>query len=294
MTPSLLLLALGLSTAEAGPLTVDWNKAQPVRYHVEVLINTPRGFRYLATRNMDGRALQTGVMADLSCTGAALGKGWKVICEIDSFSIEGRGDGDDQPRLDAVLAEYAKLMPDARVEMELKADGTIRVLDLEGVQKGLERQTDIVEQLRQIMRRVMSPLSLSMPKDGEGAKPWKHAGMPMFYELHTMVGTAGGVAHGYKIDGKVGDTIFIVGQGKGNVSSQESTQVGAYQMSSATQARFDPTLGLLAYSEVATTGNPGNSLTQMATGQLYGLSGWIGRINDDGTVEGLEGPRPLK
>jgi hypothetical protein len=294
MMPALLVLALGLDEAAAGPLTVDWNKAQPVRYHVEMLINTPRGFRYLATKNMDGRALQTGVATDLSCTGAPLGKGWKVICKVDTFAIEARGDGDDQPRLDVVMAEYTALMKDARVEMELKADGTIRVLDLEGVDKGIDRQTDIAEQLRQIMRRTMAPMSVSMPKDGEGAKPWKHAGMPMFYELHTMVGTTGGVAHGYKVDGKVGDTVFIVGQGKGNVSSQLSTQVGAYQMSGATQARFDPTLGLLAYSEVATTGNPGNSLGQVSTGQLYGLSGWMGRLNDDGTIEALEGPRPLK
>ena len=292
MSPMVLLLALTAPSAEAAGLHVDWNKPQPVRYHAEMLISTPRGFRYLAQRNMDGRALQTAVAMDLSCTGSPLGKAWKVICKVDSFAIEGRGDGDDQQRLDVVFADYVASMPNARIEMEIKPDGSIRSVDLEGVDKGLNRQTDMVEQLRQVMRRAMAPMSISMPKDGAGAKPWKAAGMPLFYELHTMVGTAGGVAHQFKADGQVGDTVFIVGAGKGNVSSQAAgAQVGAYQMSSNTQTRFDPNLGLIAYSECATVGNPGNSLNQVSTGQLYGLSGWIGLINADGTVEGLEGPR---
>lgn len=291
MPSMLMFLALAASSAEAGTLTVDWNKPQPVRYHAEMLISTPRGFRYLAQRNVDGRALQTAVAMDLSCTGAPLGKAWKVSCAIDSFAIEGRGDGDDQPRLDEVFADYNAVMKTGRIEMEIKADGSIRTIDLEGIDKGLNRQTDMVEQLRQVLRRTMAPLSVSMPKDAEGAKPWKANGMPLYYELHTMVGTAGGVAHQLKVDGKVGETIFIAGAGKGNVSSQLGTAVGAYQMTSNTQTRFDPGLGLIAYSECATVGNPGNSLAQVSTGQLYGLSGWIGLIHADGTIEGLEGPR---
>ncbi len=291
MSSMFMLLALAAAPAQAAPLTVDWNKPQPVRYHAEMLISTPRGFRYLAERNMDGRALQTGVALDMSCTGAPMGKAWKVSCAIDSFAIEGRGDGDDQPRLNEVFANYTAVMKTARIDMEIKPDGSIRTIDLEGIDKGLNRQTDMVEQLRQVLRRTMAPLSMSMPKDGEGAKPWKANGLPLYYELHTMVGTAGGVAHQLKVDGKVGETIFIVGSGKGNVSSQLGTAVGAYQMSSNTQARFDPSLGLLAYAECATVGNPGNSLAQVSTGQLYGLSGWIGLINADGTIEGLEGTR---
>jgi hypothetical protein len=288
------LLLLASLQAEAAGLRLDWNKSAPVRYRAEVVISTPRGFRYLAPFNDNARALQTLVSTDLSCTGAPLGKGWEVSCAVERFSIQGTGDGSENEVLKKVFASYEEIMAKGvRLEMEVKADGTFRTFDMEGVDKGLARQNDVAEQLRQLMRRTTSAMALPLPKDGEGAKPWKSANIPMFYELHTMVGTSGMVDHVLKLDGNVGETIMIVGEGSGNVSTVESVGIGAYAMVGASQARFDPNMGLLAYSEFATTGNPGNQLGQSLTSAIYTLSGWVGRINADGTVEGLDGPRKL-
>ena len=150
--------------------------------------------------------------------------------------------------------------------------------------------------MRQLMRKTMSPLAIQMPKDAAGAKPWKHKGMPLFYELLTNSGTTGGVMHKYKVDGeaKAGGT-FVLGEGMGNLNSQNATQgattAGALNMVGASQTRFDTKSGLPLYSEVSVAGVPSASNATVQSGVRYALSAWAGRIQADGTVEGLDGPK---
>lgn len=275
---------------------MEWNWAQPAgtKYHAEALVSTPRGFRYIGGTNIDARGLQVGVQADLTCSGTPDGKAFSVVCKIDSARLDGRAFDGEQDKLDAILKEYSGLLTGSRVEMRVRPDGQVSTFDLEGIDTTITRTRIAEEQMRQLMRKTLAPLSIQMPKKGDASKPWKHKGMPLFYELMTMAGTTGGVVHKYQVDGEETDAgVFVVGQGHGNLGSQAASQgattAGAYNMVGASQTRFDPKTGLVLYSEVAVTGEPNGMASNLKGGIRYALSAWVGQVREDGSFEGLEG-----
>ena len=290
------LLAAVTSLVAAEGLEWAWVKPEPVRYHTETLINIPRGAMFRADANLEARALTVSLAGDVSCRGQAQGKSTKLICTVEKMEVVGKAFDGEQERLDKVMAGYSKALVGTEIEMRVRADGHISALDLEGIETSIGQSREAEEHMRQLMRKAMSPLAIQMPKDAAGTKPWKHKGMPLFYELLTTSGTTGGVMHKYKVDGdsKSGG-VFVVGEGRGNLNSQNATQgattAGALNMVGASQTRFDPKAGLPLYSEVSVTGVPSAGNATVQSGVRYALAAWAGRIQTDGTVEGLEGPK---
>ncbi len=304
------MLALLLSaTALAGPLAVDWTQDAPVKYHAEARVQTPSGFLYVAL-NKEVRAMVVDITADIACNGEERGKrGWKVTCDIQTVRLAGAASpamgADLQPKLDAILAEGVELLEGAKVEMEVRSDGHIKLFDLDGFPKdakAISIKRNQIEQLRQLMKRALAPLCVQMPKDGAGAKPWKHKGMPLYYELMSMTGTAGGMVHKYSLDQSQGD-LFIVGQGNGNLNIQGGAAVAgsmgaadaagttttpAFNMVATTQTRWDGAMGLPAYSEAAANAMATASNANLSGQPLYSYAGFVARVNADGSLEGLE------
>lgn len=313
MLPMFPLVLAGLAgAAEAAPLTFDWTHDEPVRYHSEARIQTPNGFLYVAL-NKEVRAMHVDVVSDLSCNGEERGKrGWSVTCKIDQVKLSAAASpsmgNPQQDKLDAIMAEGVEILTGAQVEMEVRSDGHIKLFDLDGLgadTKSLSVKRNQIEQLRQIMKRALAPIGVQAPKDGEGAKPWKHKGMPLFYELMSMTGTAGGLVHKYTLDQSGGD-LFIVGEGHGNLNVQGGASVAggtgasaaggpsttpAYNLVCTTQTRWDPKLGLPAYSEAVSQATATASNTNLSGQPLFAYAGFIARVNKDGTQEGLEEKR---
>jgi hypothetical protein len=290
---ALLLVALANPAAAEG---LQWNWAQPAptTFHAEAFINTPVGAHFRAASNVDARALTVELAADLSCTGEQLKKASNVVCTITDIAISGRSFAGEQPKLDTIFESYDKAMTGARIELRVRADGHIQSLSLEGIETTITQSREALEQMRQLTRKLLAPLSIAMPGDAAGQKPWKHKGMPLFFELLTNSGTTGGVMLKYRVDGEAsGGGVFVIGEGRGSLNSQNQTQgagtAGALAMVGASQTRFDPQTGLPFYSEVSVSGNP-TAQNQNLTGQArYALAAWVGRTYEDGSIEGLEG-----
>lgn len=293
---SFLFVATVASVVSAQTLQWNWDQAKPVTFHAEAFVNTPVGAHFQAAANVDARALSIGMAGDLSCTGTVGKKVHDVVCTIDEIALEGRAFQGEQEKLNAVLKSYDEAMTGARIEMRIRTDGHVQSLELDGIETDIAQAREALEHMRQLSRKLMAPLSIAMPKDGNTSKPWKHRGMPMFFELITTSGTTGGVALKYRVDGEAsGSGVFVVGEGRGNLGSQNqtagATSAGAMNMVGASQTRFDPEAGLPFYSEVSVTGESGASNVNLATGTRYALAAWIGRTYPDGSVEGLEGKK---
>jgi len=293
---AIVLLAAVSSLASAEGLQWAWVQPEPVRYHAESFINTPRGSMLRADANLEARALTIAVTGDFSCKGVPQGKSTSLVCTIEKMKVDGKAFDGEQERLDKIFAGYSKNLVGAKIEMRVRADGHIASLDLDGIETTIAQSREAEEHMRQLMRKTMAPLAIQMPKDPTGAKPWKHKGMPLFYELLTTSGTTGGVMHKYRVDGdaKAGGT-FVIGEGRGNLNSQAATQgattAGALNMVGASQTRFDQKSGLPLYSEVSVTGAPNAANDTVHGGIRYALAAWAGQIQADGTIEGLEGPK---
>ena len=153
---SVLLLVASLSAAAADSLEWRWGDVGSVRYRTQTFLQVPNGYRFLGLSNRDARALETAMMASFTCSGEPHGKkAFAVNCSIDEVKLQGKAVATEQEKLELIFASHEETLKQGRVEMIIRTDGHIRVLDLEGVEKKWERGNDVHEQLRQLLRRAL-------------------------------------------------------------------------------------------------------------------------------------------
>jgi hypothetical protein len=307
----MLILTL-LSAAGASEMNLDWT-GKTVRYHAETLIQHFYPIELLAIQNTNVRAVTIMAAADLTCSGTALKKGWEVTCSIDTIGLQGIPQREvDAARVDAVLAEYTELLSSATIQIELGADGRVKVVDLEGVSKNDERQREIHEKLRLIMRRMVAPLDQQLPKKGVAAMgdSWKHKNSAIAFEIFSKFGTIGGSVMAYEVIGDADGELTIRGEGHGNIGlsnagstygfsegseaseassgasstgyASSSVTTTLYNVLAYTGGRFDVDSGQWVYLESTAQG-----LRNQAVGDdSFTQAAWMGRINADGSIEG--------
>ncbi|MCB9776948.1 MAG: hypothetical protein H6742_00115 [Alphaproteobacteria bacterium] len=289
----MLLLLSSLAVAAAAPVLVsDWGGT--VRYHHEALVSTPESFLYLGVKNLDARAVRHEIALDTTCTGVPASRGWNVECTLDRVALAGAAYPGDQDDLDAILAEYGRLMTGQVVQLVVSDDGRITTVDLEGVGKQDDRMAEIHEAQRQLLRRAFAPLDLGLPRKGVAkARGWKQKGQPLMFELMTAYGTAGGSTMGHELGDEQGGGVVITSFGRGNVGTGLDFELGAGQMINligAGTARFSADDGRVLWREITVTGEYTAQSIQVGDITAYGLAAWVGVLHDDGTIEQQHGP----
>ncbi len=300
MTLTLMLL----STVQAAPLSLQWD-ADPIRYHGELLLQRGEPIALLSANNIDVRATTVMLAADMTCTGEAAGKNWKVECAIDEIAIQGGAyTPDEQERLDTIFTEYSALMSTATVQLVQRADGRLRSVDLEGIDKSDERMSEIHESLRLLMRRLFAPLDIQLPKKGsaEVGETWKHKGGAVALELFSKYGTFGGSSVTYTLAAAEGGMATVTSEGRGNIgvsstgatmemedgSISTSASSELYNTLSFGNGRLDTTSGHWLFVDSSAEGQRNQAVAKSASQFIQ--AAWLGRINDDGTIEGRDGP----
>ncbi len=295
MSSIILGLFMSLGAAEAGELSWRWEGEQ--RFRSELVIETPLSFTYIGAANLEARAVQTVIAAEYRCTPTAVKKGWELDCAYTRVEMKGKALGKEQEKLNAIFAEYQRLLSSAHLQIQVRPDGGMRDLDLEGVAKTNARQAEVQEILRMLSRRVVLPLFVSTPKDGvDPGKAWKHSGFHPAFELLDLASTTGGVVLETQVSKQVAGTWLLTSQGRGSVATQIEVEGGlgaSTMMQVAGESRFDPKLGMVVYSEFLTVGNRLSSTAQVGDPRRYSCGGWVGRLREDGTVEALEGTLKL-
>lgn len=293
----LTLLVLSAS-ALAGDLNFQWSA--PVPLHAEVVIDTPWIVTLLGTEDIDARATQTQVALDILCKGAPTKRGWAVDCDIESARLGGLAVPGEQEKLDKILAEYGTLLDAASIELEIAADGRITSVDLEGVTRPDARHADVVESMRQLVRRALAPLDLQLPKDGlDPGKPWKQTGTPLALEMIVNVanetwstlsgtGVAGGAALKTRTDGRDGAVVKLLTEGTGTTLIGESGKM--VHMTLGAESRFDAERGVLLYRFLVVDGVSSAASSMASPSGFYHQAGAVGYRNPDGSIEGPTGP----
>lgn len=302
---------LATATAGAAEMNLDWSD-KTIRYHAETLIQHFNPIEVLAIQNLNVRAVTLMAAADISCKGAALKKGWSVDCTIDTIAMQGEPQyADDADALSTVLLEYGSILTGAVIEIELGADGRIKVVDLEGVDKADERQREIHEKLRLIVRRMVAPLDLQLPKKGvaSAGDSWKHKNSAIAFEIFSKYGTLGGSVLKYSVLSDGPEEVVLTSEGHGNIglsnsgatygfsegsassdassgtssTGYASTSVTStlYNVVAQTSGRFDLAAGQWAYM-VSTAQGLRN---QAVSDDNFTQAAWMGRINEDGSIE---------
>ncbi|NOY25506.1 MAG: hypothetical protein GXP62_06490 [Oligoflexia bacterium] len=295
----LLALFLTVLPAHATELVARWD--QPVRYHAEALIHTPNGQRYIGWVNYDVTAAEQEISVDLDCDGKSGSRGFDVICTIDKVALGGAVFVGKQRQLDAIFVEYQGYLQGQTVQLTVARDGRVTGVDLEGVDKRDDRMAQIHESLRQLLRRVFAPLDLGLPKkEVQPSGTWKQKGTPLFFQLLTSYGTAGGSVVKHTLLEVDGDSALISTQGRGNLATGQDWETSAasrdiVRMVGAGSGRFDIAAGLVSWRQVSVSGELTGSSPNAGVPIVYTLAAWAGRIGADGKVDtGAAPPQPTQ
>jgi hypothetical protein len=283
----MLILFTLLASASASDLVWGWGHTEPVRYHMETVVETPRSHVWLAEENEQARATRNIMVLDVSCTGAADGKRWDVHCHLDDVSMRGTPVPGEEARLDRVFEVYVGLLKGKDVRLSIGLDGRIRKLDILGVQADDSRMGAIIEGLRQMIRRVFAPVDLQLPKNGDArGKPWSQKGSPLALELLTAQGTSGGVAMKHRIIEERDGAVLYRTEGRGSMAEGSNMEAGTTSFMKVTtggRGQFNTKLGVLDWAEVSTSAAYSASALNALSGVgAYSYTGWMVRVDETG------------
>ena len=293
MAPWILYAAIG--RADAIELASKWSTAKGVRYHAESRVETPESYPWMAYTNLEAHATVTDVALDMTCDGAPFKKQVVVKCHLDKATVAGTASGkQDQEQLSRILREWSEHLTGADVMLTVGTDGAVSLFDLEGPERTNAREGEVIEQQRQLLRRVFAPFDIAAPKEGmaEPKVAWKHKGAPLQMGLltQTATGVGGASSMTHTVDRVDGNDAYIVTEGHSVMGTPEN----AFQkvdLIAHGQARYDLAAGLITYSDLDVNGELTASSINSQQPFVYRQISWIGRIEPDGSYAAL-GSRP--
>ncbi len=234
---SLMLIAATAAPARAQDLVYQWPEDEVVHYRIQSYLYAPRVLRFYAQENLDARVAEftMGLLVKCKQVGAER-KNIYVDCDIHRAEMGGQASlGAEQEKLTRIFQNYVSVLADATIQLTLTPTGRIKMVDLEGVDKGTSREAMVHDDLRMIIRRSMSAIEVELPKDGvDPGKPWKQKGAPLAMQLPTRYGTAGAVRMKNEIVGREGSEVYIHTEADALVSPATSTSTSSQETGSST------------------------------------------------------------
>jgi hypothetical protein len=268
-------------------LVADWT--QPHRWFIEDEVHLPLPMWLAADNNHEGRALAWQLKLVIDCGPGELTtrKAWEVNCPIDAVGLLVAAYGPDRGELnDQVLPEIQDKLEDATVQLQVRADGRVVNVDLDGPPEDNIRMGAISENLRQMVIRSVAGLDLQLPIDG--VDQW-----PQYRGQLIDVPSGQGSSSGMQIvhqrqpmrpDGWV--PIHSEGEGTAYLWS-DAFQDNAWSTKVSSDAGFDTTVGALAMRRWIVVGDPtpGSAVAEGVSGLPYLQKGKLLLLRDGNTPD---------
>ncbi len=254
----MLLLLLATAEAQAPAPVWQWSET-PVRYvsQMEMVAGFPLWF--LARENLEARGGEFQMELALSC----VGQGKKIIeitCEIDGAKLAGTAvDEKKQDMLDQIFREYEATYESSSLVLEADTSGRIKRVDLEGPERTTSREASVIERQRQLATRMVAPLDIQFPKNGDTSEAWKQKGSPLAMQLLSTSGTAGGMRLMHEASGTEGSNLTFMSAGEATTIAGADVENGADNTVSlmlSGQGTFDMATGQMVSNEQVLTGVP--------------------------------------
>jgi hypothetical protein len=234
----------------------------------------------------------------MTCDGAPAKKQVVVKCHLDKATIAGNASyKNEQEQLNKILRDWSEHLTGVDVVLTVGTDGAVSLFDLEGPERTNAREGDVIEQQRQLLRRVFAPFDISVPKSGaiDPKVEWKHKGAPLQMGLLTLTQTAvgGAASMTHTIDRVEGNDAYIVTDGHSVMGTPEN-QFHKVDLIVHGQARYNLSAGLIEYSDLDSNGELTAGSIDNQLPVVYRQISWIGRIGPDGTYAALDPKKQAK
>lgn len=234
-----------LSLASAAPLAWDWSEGVHREYFVETEVQLPALTTVYAQLNTNARITGIHVSMVLDCTSERpVGqKGHELWCDIVDIGLVGTPLVADAGILAPVMVEMDEVLTDAAIQMQLRNDGRVVNVDLEGVARPNRRVSFNAEMFRLFLVRAIAGFDLRLPHDdvAEGAI-WSQRD-PLLFDTPHPRGSQGSGEIGWHVKSVADSGYVIEGAGRGMTAPATDAVAGMtnlYQMRVESVARFDP------------------------------------------------------
>ncbi len=224
-TPALAGLLHGPSSGLA------WSWPSERRFYIENEVITPIPQFFFAERNYEVRVVAWQTRLVLRCASPEADRAkYDVNCRIDDVSLSAAAmpqdanrpiPGDDtRTQLGVIVEEMDAKLSGATAQLQMRRNGRILNVDLEGVTKSLERTAAIHETMRQVLARAIAGFDATLPPRGNAsAGAWAQYSS-LLLAMPTQYGGAGGSETIHKIVALDPHRVTFETRGSGVLSPQ--------------------------------------------------------------------------
>lgn len=260
----------------------SWAPGESHQWYVEAEIHLPGFIWFAAEHNKEARVVSYQVRMLTTCEPALENKkGWELACVIDDIGLKAATLSPDQPQLPEILDELDTKLTGAPLQLELRKDGRLRSLDLEGMEKENLRTGRIQENTRLVLYRAMAGFDLQLPRKGYARYPsWAQTDSVLMWSP-SAVGTLGSTEFVHQIIERKGDLVIVQTLGRGMVVP--AAQANQYDTDLDAMAVFDLKQGVLTERVWNALGKPTASsvVAEGGKGLVYRQQGKITLVSGD-------------
>ena len=183
---ALVLGALAKPAEEVVVIADPFARWDDTRWYVTTDVVHPVGWQLAANENLGAWVHAVQLEAVIHCRkdGRLGRRAFEVMCDVEDVALRaqprsGQGGEGRSARLQKLMDELDERLSKASAQLQVKADGAVPSVDLEGLEARNEREREGIEVLRQLVARAMLGFHIRVPSDDQLGIEYRSALMTM-------------------------------------------------------------------------------------------------------------------
>ena len=138
--------ALAVDAAPTESVVLQWDWSQSHRWFIESEVQLPLYMWLQTPFNHQARATAFQIRLVTQCAPgtSSNGKTWEVACTLEDVALSASPMTQDEGKMQEIVTELDDLMTGAVVQLQVRPDGRLNNLDLEGVYRRNQRGGEVV------------------------------------------------------------------------------------------------------------------------------------------------------
>ncbi|MCA9489752.1 MAG: hypothetical protein KC621_07500 [Myxococcales bacterium] len=209
--------ALAVDAAPTESVVLQWDWSQSHRWFIESEVQLPLYMWLQTPFNHQARATAFQIRLVTQCAPgtSSNGKTWEVACTLEDVALSASPMTQDEGKMQEIVTELDDLMTGAVVQLQVRPDGRLNNLDLEGVYRRNQRGGEVVETLRLILSRGFAAIDMETSKRGE--KQWIEK-TPWLMNAPVSTGNAGLAQVVHTVNNVDGRLVSVHSEGQGVIT----------------------------------------------------------------------------
>ncbi|MEN0065075.1 MAG: hypothetical protein AAGA48_23230 [Myxococcota bacterium] len=239
--------------AMAETALMTWDYAQPLRFGMQTDVVLPEMLWFASGYNKQARVREFSLGLVTECKLQTMTrKRSEIACVLTDVGIKAMSLPQEKGLLEPILGELDARLTGITVQLQIRSDGSLKNIDIDGLDRRNRRFGRINENMRLVLTRVFAGLDLPLPKQSAESGWLQHHSW--LVSAPSVTGTAGVAEIVHKVIGRDGDRAFVASAGRGTVSPNDGVNI--YRMRVESETTLDTATGQLVERNWTMAGHP--------------------------------------